>query len=180
MAVLIIQLSYFQDRTLLYAPIVPKQPRKSRKIFPEESSMQCGKWVFERSLELSLRDQCAHWSWQSPNNSGRFVRAFFRFSGFPEDPGDCHVASLLAMTAFIQPAKHQFVFLRGERSAVNGNPLSAAEGVSCRWAGRSGPGFPCLGGNFPRRGRPGTGGPSLPAAPRWSRRTGSSLFPGPG
>ena len=50
--------------------------------------------MFERSLELSLRDQCAHWSWQSPNNSGRFVRAFVRFSGFSEDPGDCHVARL--------------------------------------------------------------------------------------
>ena len=69
------------------------------------------KLVFERSLELSLRDQCTHWSWQSPNNSGRFVRAFVRFSGFSEDPGDCHVASLLAMTAFIQPAKHQFARL---------------------------------------------------------------------
>ena len=66
------------------------------------------KLVFKRSLELSLRDQCAHWSWQSPNNSGRFVRVFVRFSDISEYPGDCHVASLLAMTAFIWCAKHQF------------------------------------------------------------------------
>ena len=49
---------------------------------------------------LSLRDQSADWSWQSPNYSGRFVRAFVRFLEFSEYPGDCHVASLLAMTAF--------------------------------------------------------------------------------
>ena len=74
--------------------------------------MQCGKWVFEGSLELSLRDQCAHWSWQSPNNFGRFVRAFVRFLGFSEDPGDCHVASLLAMTAVFERFKQQFVIPR--------------------------------------------------------------------
>ena len=61
------------------------------------------KLVFARSLELSLRDQSADWSWQSPNNSGRFVRAFVRFSDISEDPGDCHVAALLAMTAFLGP-----------------------------------------------------------------------------
>ena len=60
---------------------------------------------------LSLRDQSADWSWQSPNNSGRFVRAFVRFSDISEYPGDCHVASLLAMTAFIWCAKQQFIAL---------------------------------------------------------------------
>ena len=74
-------------------------------------SQQTDKLVFERSLELSLRESSAHWSWQSPNNSGRFVRAFARFSGFSEDPGDCHVASLLAMTAFFRRDKHQFAAL---------------------------------------------------------------------
>ena len=49
---------------------------------------------------LSLRDQSADWSWQSPNNSGLFVSAFVRFTYNPEYPGDCHVAALLAMTAF--------------------------------------------------------------------------------
>ena len=77
-------------------------------------TQQYDKLVFSRSLELSLRDQSADWSWQSPINSERFVRAFVRFSGFSEDPGDCHVAALLAMTAFIQPAKHQFVGLLTE------------------------------------------------------------------
>ena len=67
------------------------------------------KLLFARSLELSLRDQSADWSWQSPNNSGRFVRAFVRFTYNPEDLGDCHVAALLAMTAFIWCAKQQFV-----------------------------------------------------------------------
>ena len=47
-------------------------------------TQQTDKLVFERSLELSLRDQCAHWSWQSPNYSGRFVRAFVRFLEFSE------------------------------------------------------------------------------------------------
>ena len=67
------------------------------------------KLLFIRLLELSLRDQSADWSWQSPNNSGQFVRAFVRFSDISEDLGDCHVASLLAMTAFSQCAKQQFV-----------------------------------------------------------------------
>ena len=57
-------------------------------------TQQYDKLVFSRSLELSLRDQSADWSWQSPINSERFVRAFVRFSGFSEDPGDCHVARL--------------------------------------------------------------------------------------
>ena len=70
-----------------------------------------GKLLFIRLLELSLRDQSADWSWQSPNNSGRFVRAFVRFSYIPEYPGDCHVAALLAMTAFSQCAKQQFIVL---------------------------------------------------------------------
>ena len=69
------------------------------------------KLVFERSLELSLRDQSADWSWQSPNNSEWFVRAFVRFSYNPEDPGDCHVAALLAMTAFFSAANSQFLCL---------------------------------------------------------------------
>ena len=60
--------------------------------------------LFNRSLELSLRDQSEGWPWQSPNNSGRFVRAFGRFSHIPEDQGDCHVAALLAMTAFFGAA----------------------------------------------------------------------------
>ncbi len=75
-------------------------------------TQQTDKLVFERSLELSLRDQCAHWSWQSPNNSGRFVRAFVRFSDISENLRDCHVAALLAMTAFIWCAKQQFIVLR--------------------------------------------------------------------
>ena len=67
------------------------------------------KLLFARSLELSLRNQSADWLWQSPNNSGRFVRAFVRFLYIPEYLGDCHVASLLAMTAFSQCAKQQFI-----------------------------------------------------------------------
>ena len=45
-------------------------------------TQQTDKLVFEKIL--SLRDQCAHWSWQSPNYSGRFVRAFVRFLEFSE------------------------------------------------------------------------------------------------
>ena len=67
------------------------------------------KLLFIRLLELSLRDQSADWSWQSPINSGRFVRAFVRFPYIPENPGDCHVASLLAMTAFTWCSKQQFI-----------------------------------------------------------------------
>ena len=80
---------------------------------------QTAKLLFARSLELSLRDQSADWSWQSPNNSGRFVRAFVRFSVISEDLGDCHVASLLAMTAFVWCAKQQFVALLFKADCLN-------------------------------------------------------------
>ena len=83
------------------------KPKKSRPGQP------LGKLVFVGLTPnyLSLRDQSADWSWQSPNNSGRFVRAFVRFSDISEYPGDCHVASLLAMTAFSRCAKYQFATL---------------------------------------------------------------------
>ena len=77
----------------------PNRKPPGSRIITKAIPQLMGKLLFARSLELSLRDQCAHWSWQSPNNSGRFVRAFVRFSDISENPGDCHVASLLAMTA---------------------------------------------------------------------------------
>ena len=64
--------------------------------------------LFERSLELSLRDQSADWSWQSPNFSDRYRRRNPRFTNFSEEPGDCHVASLLAMTAFFGALNNNF------------------------------------------------------------------------
>ena len=45
---------------------------------PVNGEKERDKLVFEKML--SLRDQSADWSWQSPNNSGWFVRAFVRFS----------------------------------------------------------------------------------------------------
>ena len=77
--------------------------------------MQDDKFVFVALTPsfLSLRDQSADWSWQSPNYSGRFVRAFVRFTYNPEDLGDCHVASLLAMTALSERFKQQFIDVPG-------------------------------------------------------------------
>ena len=55
-----------------------------------------------------MRDQCAHWLWQSPNFSDRYRRRNPHFANFSEEPGDCHVASLLAMTALSERFKQQF------------------------------------------------------------------------
>ena len=92
-----------------------------------ERGMQIN-WCLARCAQnyLSLRDQCAHWSWQSPNNSGRFVRAFVRFRYISpltgELPRQC--AHWLAMTAFfrVRTRKQQFIALCGYGRAQQKHP----------------------------------------------------------